>query len=293
MDSRWLQRSVQFSAYPIFRKIVSGVILFSLYACVEMQIEIPLLGADFEFSQGVHTLLGISLSMLLVFRNNSSYDRWWEGRKLWGQLVNTCRSLALLTTCQSQLEKSEKAAALALIRSFPFELRDHLRGPWPASYNQPVHTLAEMMKIYGRWDFEGKLHHNNFFRVEHHLTELSNVMGACERIRSTPLPLSHRAIIPQVLVAYLLALPWGLPDHLTSILIEAVMAYFLISLEVVSEMLEEPFGSDSDDLPLTRISKAIEKSVEQIGSFAWRGEAANSLVSAHSENQAVSNSSTL
>lgn len=269
MDTRWVKRTAQFFTYPIFRKIAASVAFFSAYAWIEYKVEIPLLGADFEFSQGLHTLLGVSLSMLMVFRNNSSYDRWWEGRKLWGQLVNTCRSLALLCSGQAGLSDEERAFCIERIRRFPFQLRDHLRGPWPAPRNLPVDILGELMNAFSRWDRDGKLSHNVFLRIEHHLTELSNVMGGCERIRSTPLPLSHRAIVPQVVVAYLLALPWGLPDHPTSIFIEAMVAYFLISLEMVAEMVEEPFGDESDDLPLTAISTTIEKSMRQISEMGW------------------------
>jgi len=247
----------------VFRKTMQGVLLISIYSVGTMAYEVWLLGSDLEFPQGVHTLLGVSLSMLMVFRNNSSYDRWWEGRKLWGTLVNESRSLASAIWHIPTLPEEERHQSLQLISRFAFQLRDHLRGPWPAPDNLPQRTTMKLYASLNDWQQRGLLETQQYLVIERHLSVLFDVLGACERIRGTPLPLSHRAVVPQSMLTYLLALPWGLPNSHLSVLIVAVVSYFLVSLEMIAEELEEPFGQDPDDLPLTRTCLNIEKSIQR------------------------------
>ena len=264
MDIRWLSRSLRFLRFPIFRRILAGVGFFALYSWLTMQYEIWLLGENIEFPSGVNTLLGISLSVLMVFRNNSSYDRWWEGRKLWGQLVNRSRSLAALVWNVESVPVTERRQFLRDVSRFSFLLRDHLRGPWPAPDNHPQRLLMGLQGQLAGWERSGLVSTHLFLSIERNVSELYDVLGGCERIRGTPLPLSHRAIVPQAMICYLLALPWGMPHGRISVMVMALVSYFLISLEMIAEELEEPFGQDPDDLPLTRTCQVIEKSIERI-----------------------------
>ena len=264
MDIRWWSRSLRFLKYPIFRKIAVGVIFFSLYAWATMRFEFWLLGEDLQFPPGVNTLLGVSLSVLMVFRNNGSYDRWWEGRKLWGSLVNRSRSLAALAWNCQQLPVSERREFLGNITRFCFKFRDHLRGPWPAPDNHAQRVLMALNRQLAAWERQGLLSTHLFLAMERNIYDLYDILGGCERIRGTPLPLSHRAILPQIMFCYLLALPWGLPHGRLSILVMALVCYFMLSLEMIAEEIEEPFGQDPDDLPLTRTCLVIESSVQRL-----------------------------
>lgn len=264
MDGRWITRSRRFLNFPVFRRILAGVGFFVIYSCLCMHYEVLLLGEDKEFPPGVNTLLGISLSVLIVFRNNSSYDRWWEGRKLWGQLVNRSRSLAALAWNIESVPEPERRQFLQSVSKFSFIFRDHLRGAWPAPDNLPQRQLMGLNGQLASWERAGQLSTHLFMALERNVSELYDVLGGCERIRGTPLPLSHRAIIPQALLCYLLALPWGLPHGLISISVMGLVSYFLLSLEMIAEELEEPFGQDPDDLPLTRTCLVIEKSVDRL-----------------------------
>lgn len=264
MDIRWLKRTSRFLSFPMFRRILGGVFFFSAYSYLVMHYEIPWIGHDLNFPPGVNTLLGVSLSVLMVFRNNSSYDRWWEGRKLWGQLVNRSRSLAALAwNCQS-VEEDRRRQFLTNLAQFSFKLRDHLRGSWPAPDNPPQRALAELNREIAEWAHHGWVANEVWLALDRNLSELYDILGGCERIRGTPLPLSHRAIIPQTLVCYLLSLPWGLPHGILSVLVIGLVSYFLISLEMIAEEIEEPFGQDPDDLPLTRTCVNIEASVQRV-----------------------------
>lgn len=263
MNDRWWARTRRFLSYPVFRHILGGVIFFCVYGWLSMRYEILILGEDMEFPGSVNTLLGVSLSVLIVFRTNGSYDRWWEGRKLWGSLVNRSRSLGALVWSAQTLPLEERRRFLGDIGRFCYELRDHLRGPWPAPDNVPQRTLNCMNLQLARWDQLGLTSTHLFMSIERNLNDFYDYHGACERIRGTPLPLSHRAIVPQAIFIYLLALPWGLPHGPISIMIIGVVAYFLISLEMIAEEIEEPFGQDPDDLPLTRTCVTINGGVQR------------------------------
>jgi len=261
MDARWLQRSSHFLRYATFRKTIAGVILLCLYAEATLYVESHIIGHNVEFPQGMHTLLAVSLSMLMVFRNNSSYDRWWEGRKAWGALVNESRALASVAWNLTGVAQEERQEFLQEVSRFAYHLRDHLRGPWPATENLPERSAMKLSKQLGQWNEQGLLSTHQYLALERHISQFYHNLGVCERIRGTPLPLSHRAIIPQIVVCYLLGLPWGLPNSNLSVLVIALAGYFLISLELISEELEEPFGQEPDDLPLTRTCIVIEKSI--------------------------------
>jgi len=247
----------------MFGRILALVVLFSFYSWLTMRYEVVILGEDLEFPEGVNALLGVSLSVLIVFRNNSSYDRWWEGRKLWGTLVNRSRSLAALVWSAEQFPLEERQRFVLSIKDFAYKLRDHLRGDWPAPDNEPQRLLNGLNLQLNRWNQAGANPTQLIIGIERNLTDFYDVLGACERIRGTPLPLSHRAIVPQAIFIYLLALPWGLPHCAISITIIALVSYFLLSLEMIAEELEEPFGQDPDDLPLTRLCVTIEKSMQR------------------------------
>lgn len=263
MNERWWARTLRFLRYPVFRHILGGVIFFCVYGWLSMRYEILILGEDMEFPASVNTLLGVSLSVLIVFRTNGSYDRWWEGRKLWGLLVNRSRSLNAVVWSAQKLPLEERRQFLETIGEFAYKLRDHLRGPWPAPDNIPQRMLNKLSLQLGRWEEQGLVPTHLFLAIERNMNEFYDIHGACERIRGTPLPLSHRAIVPQGIFIYLLALPWGLPHGAVSITIIGVVAYFLISLEMIAEEIEEPFGQDPDDLPLTRICVTINAGVQR------------------------------
>ena len=262
-NERFLARTLRFLSFPVFRQIFSGVVFFSVYGWLSMRYEVLILGEDMEFPASVNTLLGVSLSILIVFRTNGSYDRWWEGRKLWGLLVNRTRSLGAVVWSAQSLPLEERRRFLQTLGEFAYKLRDHLRGPWPVPDNLPQRLLNSLNLQLGRWEQQGLTSTQLFFAIERNLNEYYDIHGACERIRGTPLPLSHRAIVPQAIFIYLLALPWGLPHGPISIMIIGVVSYFLISLEMIAEEIEEPFGQDPDDLPLTRLCVTIEKSMHR------------------------------
>lgn len=226
---------------------------------------------------GEVTLLGGVLSLLLVLRSNSAYDRWWEGRKLWGKLVNDCRNLSLKIKNMVDAPEDEKKAVGEWIVSFPYCLKDHLRGgttdetlaampltPPEEICHLPAYISSKLFAQLKAWRKDGLVDKFDYHLIDQHISALMDICGACERIRNTPPPLSHRALIPQLLLIYLVITPLSIDPTWSGALLGLGLAYFLIGIEVVAEELEEPFGQDTDDLPLDTISKNIKRSVREI-----------------------------
>lgn len=247
-----------FSAH-LFLRVLRPLLLFALYSVTVVFIEVVVMRKDFEFPAVVLTVMGLALSVLLGFRNNTSYDRWWEARKLWGQLLNTSRSLLMLVN-NWELPDTEKTAFAEGLAEVATSLKAHLRGPWPPVSLAPVLKVQALVHTAQRWQREGRVDGFGVQMAERHCAILTDLIGGCERIRGTPLPLGHRTVIMQVLVCYLAVLPVGLPNEVYSAGVAALVGYFLLTLEQLAEHLEEPFGTEPDDLPLDMLAGKVAES---------------------------------
>jgi ion channel-forming bestrophin family protein len=251
-------------SFHMLRRVLRPLLLFALWSAVVVFIEIVILNKDFEFPAVVLTVMGVSLSVLLVFRNNSSYDRWWEGRKLWGQLLNTSRSLMMLVNGWTWLPAEERRGFCGAVPVVASMLKDHLRGAWPPPGLGPILSVQELVHRAQGWRSAGLLDGFGLAMVERHCSVLTDVIGGCERIRGTPLPVGHKTVILQVLVCYLAVLPVGLPNEVYSVVVAALVGYFLLTLELLAEHLEEPFGTDPDDLPVDALAGRVASSATEL-----------------------------
>lgn len=232
------------------------------------------------------TLVGLALSIFLGFRNNTSYDRYWEGRRLWGSLVNTARSITrqILTliasadgTDVSQVRELQHRMVYQVI-AYVHALRHHLRDETEQSdlesllpeevstslhveTNRPVAILASLGQDVRRALSCGWLHPLHVPLIETSLVTFTDIQGGCERIKSTPIPFSYNVLLHRTVAVYCFALPFGLVSTVggwTSAVV-AFVAYTFFSLDAVGEEIENPFGLDINDLPLAAISRAIER----------------------------------
>ena len=272
----WTSRIMEFHRSRVFKKTLASCCVLVLYVSLGHLLQ-RYLHMQFSIPSREGAAFGAALSILMVLRTNSAYDRWWEGRKHWGSLVNTCRNLALKVQMFSHAEEEKKALAGDYIVLFPYALRDHLRAgitdqtlarcphPVPEGVTHvPAYIAGRLFQVVKGWRDQEQLHRLDHHLIDQHISALMDICGACERIRNTPLPLAHRALIPQLLALYLILVPIGMEFNLANMIFTFVMSYFLIGLELVSEDIEEPFGTDDDDLPLDRLSETIERSVRQI-----------------------------
>jgi len=231
----------------------------------------------------MHSILGFAISMLLVFRTNTAYDRWWEGRKLWGQLVNTSRNLALKIAAHVAIDDASTRSLFARsIALFAHELRLHLQlektrlaldgRPHPEipDFDRGKHVPAQVAGVMQqrvlRLHREGAITGEQLIVLDRELTQFMEICGSCERIKNTPIPYSYSSFIKKFIVVYVLTLPFGFVFSLGYIAIPVTMFIFYVmaSLELIAEEIEDPFGTDANDLPMERIAKVIKGNVEEL-----------------------------
>jgi putative membrane protein len=278
MVKPWLIALTQFHKAPIFGRISLAVGLLGAYAGVVFLVDLFELGELIKIHASFPALLGIVLSMLLVFRTNTAYDRWWEGRKLWGQLVNDSRNLAIKVQTSVPADEAEKQDLARYLIAFAYALKDHLRrgaklqdlDTFQSHEAQPVHVPAWLVRgIYERledWRKRDLLDGFKLLFLDRQASGLMDICGGCERIRRTPLAKSYRWFVRQLISIYLIALPWGLIEDFGVWAVPTVIliGYFMIGTETIAADIEEPFGTDADDLRLDDLCRTIDVSVREI-----------------------------
>ena len=240
------------------------------------------------------TLMGLALAIFLGFRNSASYDRFWEGRKLWGTLLNTTRNLARQVdafiqpaTAGDGAEQAEVAtmrrrialAALAFAHALRHQLRDSdptddLRRLLPPDVTAAVgklrnlaagilHGIGEDLRTCLR---RGWIAPVLAQEVDHGLSQLVEVLGGCERIQNTPLPFSYSVLLHRTVYIYCYLLPFGLVDKIGALtpVVVGIVAYTFFGLDAIGDEIEEPFGTTANDLPLEALSYGIEISVREV-----------------------------
>lgn len=230
----------------------------------------------------MHAMLGFAISMLLVFRTNTAYDRWWEGRKFWGQLVNNSRNLALKISTFIKAEDSGTHNFFrAMIPIYAFGLHQHLRknGFDKERYEKieylqdldfkkhvPNQIAKKMYQKTAELHKQGAITGEELLFLNTEMQSFADICGACERIKNTPIPYSYSAFIKKFIFIYIMTLPFGYVFQLGYYVIPVVafVFYVLASLEIIAEEIEDPFGSDENDVPTGLLSKNIRKSVEEI-----------------------------
>lgn len=263
---------------PVWKRLDAAVVVVIVYAIVVKYItEIE----HWNFPKWIGDMAvvnGVILGVLLGFRNVQAYDRWWEARKLWGQLINDSRNICLKVKAFVKVGSDEHRRFGRLIVGFAVALKNHLRGGKPLQVvpgfeketARPDHVplqLAEWTFAQLRaWRTGGKLGDIDSLLIDQHAKALMDVSGACERIRSSPVPLSYRALLRHGTIFYLLSAPWFMSGEYgyMAVGVVAMLAYFLLGIELTAEDVEEPFGKDGDDLELSRFCETIRKSAEQI-----------------------------
>jgi putative membrane protein len=222
----------------------------------------------------------IAIGLIYAFRINSAYDRWWEGRKLWGQLVNDLRNLCIKFDLYFNVDADEKAEFGNLVSAFPFTLKDHLRGvrtdltalgvvvPEEKKNERhlPILTASLIFEFVQKRRMDASHEFIDFLIIDKHLSAMMDVCGACERIRNTPISKWFNVSIWLWLTAYLTMLPWLLADelHNWTILVVMFAGYFGVALELIAEEIQEPFGLDANDLRTDKYCETIADSVHQI-----------------------------
>ena len=228
----------------------------------------------------VYSLIGFVISLLLVFRTNTAYDRWWEGRRKWGELVNDTRNFSV--KLNAMLAKTEDKAEFArLIHLFVFSMKEHLRKgvlidelPFTENEKQQLNSSKHIPTTVVGWIYakihilvkEGKLYKEDLIVLDKNLNGFLEACGACERIKNTPIPFSYSLFIKKFIFIYVLTLPLAFVSVFgyLSALIATFVFYVLVSMEVLAEEIEDPFGDDDNDLPTDQLSQKMKEISESI-----------------------------
>lgn len=279
----WFKLIFDFHRSDSFKMIMPAMVTLILYSGVLCYLDVEAQVIKLKSTTVLHSLLGLVLSLLLVFRTNTAYDRWWEGRKLWGELVNNSRNLMLKLNAFIPVEQKEtKKGFRILISNYAFALKEHLRSGYIESqleehphlmlselktYNHVPNRIAQQLYV----ETESLLKQNiiseeKFMILNEELRSFTNVAGACERIKKTPIPYSYSMFIKRIIFIYIITLPLGLVDDFkwASLPIVLFVFYAFAGLELLAEEIEDPFGYEQSDLPTDEIAATIKKNLIEI-----------------------------
>lgn len=278
----WISFIFQLSKADTFRKLIPMMIIIGIYSGIigYLEIEYWQLPEDSHVKNisVMHGMLGFVISLLLAYRTNTAYDRWWEGRKLWGGLVNSSRNLAIkLATILP--EENDRVFFRKMIPNYASILHKHLNDNDTAKQlfddvdleidhqkhrpNQVAKLLIQKVNdLYVSKIITG----DQLIILNNELQSLTDICGACERIKNTPIPYSYSAFIKKFIFIYVLTLPFAYVFILGYFVIPVVVFifYVLASLELIAEEIEDPFGVDANDLPTKKIAENIKRHVEEL-----------------------------
>nr|WP_311528427.1 bestrophin family protein [uncultured Ralstonia sp.] len=266
--------------------------LFLIFAIslVAVAVHVHWLPITVNLSTTPFSLVGIALAVFLGFRNNASYDRYWEARKLWGQLLNDSRSLTRQALTLPRGDASNGGVAQADVREFaqvlgalPHALRHQLRRtdaredlaarlPAPlldrvmAARYQPFAIVQWLGEWVQRRTQSGALDSYAALAFDRNLNTLTIAIGGCERIASTPLPFAYSVMIHRTVYFFCATLPFGLVESIGNFtpVFSVFVAYTFMAHEAIASQLEDPFGMEDNDLALNAMSAMIEDAVRDI-----------------------------
>ena len=233
----------------------------------------------------------IVLGLLLVFRTNTAYERFWEGRKFWGTLINNVRNLARQIWVAIEEKDPQdiviKKSVLRLLPAFAVALKLHLRQEAvnpeleplmsPAQYqklksmNNPPLEIAFWIEDYLHEQYERNcLDVYQLTAMNELLNSMIDVLGGCERILKTPIPLAYAIHLKQLLLLYCLALPFQMVKDLSwgTGIVVALISFTLFGIEEIGIEIENPFGHDDNDLPLNNICAAMQRNMDDLISLS-------------------------
>jgi len=285
----WFTFIFRFHKADTFRKLFPMLIGICVYAWIIAFLETEVFPvSDKSFVRNIpimHNLLGFAISMLLVFRTNTAYDRWWEGRKLWGGLVNNSRNLAMkLSVMLPADDKEQRSFFKKIIPAYAYALHNHLRaektrialfenGDHAHIFKQidkekhiPNQIALLMFQHIQKAYKDQKIDGNQLIILNAELQSFTDICGACERIKNTPIPFSYSVFIKKFIFFYIMTLPIGYVFSLSYYVIPVVafIFYVLASLELIAEEIEDPFGGDDNDVPTDKIAQNIHNHIAEI-----------------------------
>lgn len=265
----------------VLKKIVAQLCIITIFSVAVYYFNGKIYDYKVKLNPTVFTLIGLALAIFMGFCNTASYDRFWEGRKLWGLLVIETRSLTRqILSFIPNVSKEEKQEIVKLISAFCWSLNYQLRDKSDIKPLQKLLSEEQFNQIQGKkfipsiilgfisdWlniqNKNGNIDTIVLTSMNHQLNQFSNISGGCERIYNTPLPFAYSVLLHRTVYLYCFWLPFGLLDSLDWMmpLIVLLISYTFIALDAIIQEIGEPFGEEENDLALNSICRTIEFSI--------------------------------
>ncbi|MDW9382236.1 bestrophin family protein [Chryseobacterium sp. JV558] len=273
----------------VLKKIIVQLTIITLFSVSIYYFKGKVFDYKVHLNPTIFTLIGLALAIFMGFCNSASYDRFWEGRKLWGLLVIETRSLTRqilsLVNDSSPEAKEDKERIIRLISAFCWSLNFQLRDKTGTEHLSRLLSHEELEQVKDKkfipniilgfiadWlneqNKKGNIDTIVMTSMDHQLNQFSNISGGCERIYNTPLPFAYSVLLHRTVYLYCFWLPFGLVDSLGWMmpLIVLLISYTFIALDAIIQEIGEPFGEEENDLALNSICRTIEFSIfEQAG----------------------------
>ena len=259
----------------IVKRIAGRCLLVTLLAALIVLVEQRYPALFYPVSATPFTLLGLSLSIFMSFRNTACYDRWWEGRKAWGRLLIETRSFVRESVIIT--EPQVRADVLRSLCGFAHALNAGLRGeapaqaaaPWLPAWAQPsphnlcdgiLQTVGEQCSQLAR---QGQISEWRYTLLEQRLVGLSEVQATCERLKHTPLPFPYTLLLHRTIYIFCLLLPFALAEPLGWLapVFTLLVSYTFFGLDAIGNELEDPFGHEENDLATDALVRTLERDI--------------------------------
>lgn len=279
----WLSMIFHTYSRQIIKRLMPSLIFMGIYTALVCYIAIDIYNLPFKSTTQVHSILGIVLGLFLVFRMNSAYERWWEGRSRWGLMVNESRNLSQkLSAILAADDKENRNFFAVMLPNFPYALKEHLRDGvifdeiedpgngvkaiLEKANNVPNVILSLLYKRITKLLNEDKITGQQLIVLDTELHNYASIQGACERIKNTPIPYSYSMYIKKFIFTFVITLPFGFVTTFSYFTIPIVLLlfYILVSIELIAEEIEDPFGRDINDLPTDSLALKIRTDVREI-----------------------------
>jgi putative membrane protein len=240
-------------------------------------------GLRVDLPMGLHEVAGFLIALILAFRTNTAYARFWEGRTLWGGIVNASRNLTRAVTFHAGLGPEEERAFTAWVVAFAHATRRSLRGqtdapeiarllpegehePFAAARHRPLYVAGRISERIVDLAREGRLNPMMQAHAESQLAALVDFLGGSERIERTPTPAGYVLLLERAIAFYLATVPFAIVERLGAYVVPVTMmvSYLVLMIEGLGRELDNPFGHEPNDLPLSRICSKIE--IDLLGS---------------------------
>ena len=260
-----------------FKRLIVPQVLLFIFSFLIYFYQTHIATEPVPLNPSVFAILGISLAIFHGFCNNAAYDRFWEGRKLWGTLVWLSRNIARQVMTLPNVSMAEKQAFIRHQIAFVHSLRQQLRGEDNTANLQRLLTVEEQQAVVGQnfialrltqimgqmlanWQAEQKIDVWQWQSLDNSLGEIAHIQAGCERINNTPIPYAYFVLLHRTVYLYCFMLPFGLGNTIgwATPFVVSFVGYTFMALNEIVDEISEPFGTGENELPLGMMCDTIE-----------------------------------